>query len=83
MISDEENIKRGFASLTDAQDADTRRFFTRYEKQAGTLPLFVCRPLAPFGGGMTASAWTRVPFCEMWGKPKGCRTSQEHPLLKL
>ena len=28
-------------------------------------------------GGMTASTWTRAPFCEVWGKPESCRTLQE------
>ena len=28
-------------------------------------------------GGMTLHPWTRVPFFEMWGKPKSCREPQE------
>ncbi len=36
-----------------------------------------CRPLAYNTGAWHIIHWTRAPFCEMWGKPKGCREPQD------
>ncbi len=36
-----------------------------------------CRPLAYKTGAWHIIHWTRAPFCEMWGKPKGCREPQD------
>ncbi len=53
------------------------RFFTRSVKQAGALPNASAVPWRIKTGAWHNVPWTRAPFYEMWGKPKGCREPQD------